>query len=121
MIPPPLGQERVKGKVMETKNAYVYLLRSDRTNKFYIGYTTDLKKRLQEHNSGKSYYTASKGPWILIAYEIHADIESAKKREWSLKHSPRMLALFKKRALAPISLATRRTYNIQRVTQRWLG
>jgi predicted GIY-YIG superfamily endonuclease len=48
---------------------YVYLIRS-KTNpeKTYIGFTSDIEQRLQEHNLGKSFHTADFPPWQLIAY-----------------------------------------------------
>ena len=46
---------------------YVYYLRSKPfSDKTYIGFTTNLKQRLLEHNSGKSVYTKEFKPWILI-------------------------------------------------------
>ena len=47
----------------------VYLIRSKiNSEKTYIGFTTDLEQRLQEHNSGKSFHTADFRPWQLVAY-----------------------------------------------------
>ena len=48
---------------------YVYLLKSV-TNplKTYIGYTTNLKQRLETHNSGGSVYTEENRPWKLVVY-----------------------------------------------------
>ncbi|MDP1710535.1 MAG: GIY-YIG nuclease family protein [candidate division WWE3 bacterium] len=34
---------------------YVYVLESLKTKELYIGYSTDLKKRLAEHNRGRVY------------------------------------------------------------------
>ena len=39
----------------------------------YVGMTTDLKQRLQEHNQGKSSHTAKFGPWRLITYVAFID------------------------------------------------
>ncbi len=48
---------------------YVYYLRSqsfpDRT---YIGFTENLKQRLEDHNAGKSVYTKDFKPWTLIGF-----------------------------------------------------
>ncbi|MBI4431837.1 MAG: GIY-YIG nuclease family protein [Candidatus Omnitrophica bacterium] len=82
--------------------AFVYLLRSLETKKFYLGWTTNLERRVKEHNSGKSSYTRTRGPWKLVGYETYPDSEAAKKRELALKHNPRMLHYFKKRALSPL-------------------
>ncbi len=36
---------------------YVYLLQSEKNNSLYVGFTSDLKKRIVEHNNGESSYT----------------------------------------------------------------
>lgn len=51
----------------------------------YIGITSDLKKRLQEHNSGQVQSTKYRRPLILIYYESYRCLEDAKKREQKLK------------------------------------
>lgn len=94
MIPPPGG-----GGVRTVSVAYVYLLRSQRDGTFYVGWTTDVRRRLVEHAATGTTYTKRKGPWMLIGFETHRSIESAKARERSLKRHPRMLALLKKRLL----------------------
>jgi putative endonuclease len=38
---------------------YTYILRNSRTNRYYIGYSNDLKNRLKEHLTGKSQCTKS--------------------------------------------------------------
>jgi predicted GIY-YIG superfamily endonuclease len=54
---------------------YVYLLQSiAHPQRRYVGSTTGLKKRLQEHNSGKSPHTSKFRPWkIMAAIYIHDD------------------------------------------------
>jgi putative endonuclease len=48
---------------------YVYLLRSkDHPDQTYVGSTSDLRKRLTEHNAGKSIHTNKFKPWNLMAY-----------------------------------------------------
>jgi len=47
---------------------YVYLLQSKKDSSYYTGSTSDLKKRLQEHNRGDVKYTSSKIPYGLIWY-----------------------------------------------------
>ena len=95
MVPPPACQ----GGVERQGSSYVYLLKSVGKDTWYLGWTTDLKRRLEEHNAGDSRYTKSKGPWKLVSYEVYANPEEAKRRERALKHSSRMLTFFKKRAL----------------------
>lgn len=60
---------------------YVYLIRSEAfPEQKYIGYTTDLKKRIAAHNAGGSVHTAKFRPWKLISY--HAFLEECKAREF---------------------------------------
>jgi len=96
MIPPPAYFP--KGSSSE-KKGYVYLLSSLKDGKYYLGWITDLRRRVEEHNSGQSLYTRSRGLWELIGYETYEGAEEAKQRERKLKHNPRMLSLFKKRML----------------------
>ena len=81
------------------KTSYVYLLRRMKDGKFYLGWTTDLKRRLEEHNAGFVRSTKPRRPFELVYYETYPSPELAKKRERTLKRCPRMLHLFKKRAL----------------------
>ena len=64
---------------------YVYILQSAKNNSFYIGYASDLQKRFQEHNNGKSLATKPFRPYKLIFYEAFLDRIDAKNREKYLK------------------------------------
>ena len=64
---------------------YVYLLRSVLDDGFYIGFSTDLKRRLSEHKRGISFATRRRSPWKLICYEAYTEREDAEKRERYLK------------------------------------
>lgn len=65
----------------------VYVLRSLKNGNLYIGYTTDLARRIQEHNTGKSAATRPYAPWEIIFYEAYIDMKDAKRREMYLKTS----------------------------------
>jgi putative endonuclease len=66
---------------------YVYLLKLENTNKnFYIGCTSDLRRRMMEHHSGNTQTTKGKNP-ELIYYEAFLIKELAFKRESGLKNS----------------------------------
>ncbi|MCX5715296.1 MAG: GIY-YIG nuclease family protein [Candidatus Omnitrophica bacterium] len=65
---------------------YVYLLRSEKNDSFYIGYTKDINRRFKEHNTGSVEYTRKYMPWELIYYESFISLEDAKIREKTLKH-----------------------------------
>ena len=64
---------------------YVYLLRCcDGT--LYCGWTTDLRKRLDKHNSGSgAKYTRSRLPVELVYYESYENRHEALSREWHIK------------------------------------
>jgi putative endonuclease len=65
---------------------YVYLLRSiDYPEQTYVGYSTDLKQRLSDHNAGKSRHTSKYLPWILVTYMAFSDAAKAKDFEIYLK------------------------------------
>jgi len=46
---------------------------------FYVGMTTDVERRLEEHNTGKSVHTNKFKPWKLIAYVAFKDIKPKRK------------------------------------------
>jgi putative endonuclease len=64
---------------------YVYLPHSIPDDGFYIGYITNLRRRLVEHKQGASFATRHHGPWKLIYYEAYADQCDAQGRERYLK------------------------------------
>ncbi len=47
---------------------YVYILQSQKDNSYYTGVTTDLQKRLREHNNGSVRYSATKTPYTIVWY-----------------------------------------------------
>jgi putative endonuclease len=64
---------------------YVYILRSESDDGFYIGFTTDLRRRMKEHQEGKAFATLYRGPWNLIYYEAYLEEQDALGREQYLK------------------------------------
>ncbi len=48
---------------------YTYVLLSLKDDAHYIGYTNNLRKRIEEHNSGKNFSTKSRRPLKLIYFE----------------------------------------------------
>ncbi len=73
---------------------FVYLLKSKKDFTYYIGYTDNLKKRVKEHNQGKTKSIKHKLPMKLIYFEGYASKKIARKRELELKNNS-----FKKREL----------------------
>ena len=60
---------------------FMYVLKSEDMGRSYIGHTSNLEKRLSEHNSGKSISTRNKGPWRLVYKEEYQTRSEAAKRE----------------------------------------
>jgi putative endonuclease len=65
---------------------YVYLLqRINSPEQSYIGFTEDLKSRLDAHNSGQSKHTSKYYPWEIITYHAFKDKRKAQEFEYYLK------------------------------------
>ena len=47
---------------------YVYILQSKKDSSFYIGVTSDLKRRFREHNTLNSDYSSRKAPFTIVWY-----------------------------------------------------
>ena len=64
---------------------YTYILKSSKNGRMYTGYTNNLRKRLIQHNEGKSYFTKRDRPYLLVYYEACLDEDDARSRELYLK------------------------------------
>ncbi len=62
-----------------------YIIQSEKTDKYYIGYTSNLEKRLHYHNSGKNKSTKASAPWKLISSESFGTKREAWLRERRIK------------------------------------
>lgn len=67
------------------KMYYTYVLKSESDQKYYVGWSNNLKQRIIEHNNGNVSSTASRRPLKLVYYEACLDKEKAIKREKYLK------------------------------------
>ena len=76
---------------------YVYVIKSKVDEKFYIGSTSDLRRRFQEHNDGKNLSTKHRKPFDLIYYEAYRSKKDALLRERKLKQFKNSYAELKKR------------------------
>jgi putative endonuclease len=65
--------------------AFVYILQSETTGRFYIGSTDDLERRLSEHIRGHSPATRGRGPWKLVYTEKFETLLEARRRELEIK------------------------------------
>lgn len=71
---------------------YVYIIKWERDNKFYIGYTNDLKLRIKQHRRV--------GDLNLIYYEAYQTEKIARKREKKLKYYGSAWRALKERIIA---------------------
>ena len=68
-----------------SKFYYIYILQSEADHKFYTGYTSNLKLRLEKHNKGYVQSTKHRTPLKLIYFEGCLNQQDATKREKYLK------------------------------------
>ena len=64
---------------------YTYVLQSKLNGRWYTGSTNDLRKRLKQHNDGKSNFTKKYKPYEIIYYEACVNEQDARSRELYLK------------------------------------
>ena len=81
------------------KMFYIYLLKSGEDKKLYVGFTNNLERRVEEHNSGFVPSTKLRRPFELIYCEGYKSEKDARKREENLKLRSRAFAQLKKRIL----------------------
>ncbi|MCR4281084.1 MAG: GIY-YIG nuclease family protein [Candidatus Kaiserbacteria bacterium] len=76
---------------------YVYILKSRIDNNLYTGYTSDLRRRLSEHNKKMNRSTKGRTPLDLLYYEAYTSQADAKLRESRIKHSAGARTALKRR------------------------
>ncbi len=84
---------------------FVYILKSSKDCKYYIGSTENLERRLEEHNRGKTLSTKNRAPFCVVYYEVFYTKIEAINRERQIKKYKGGQAfknLFKKDAFDPI-------------------
>jgi putative endonuclease len=64
---------------------YVYVVRSGKDGGFYIGYSANLRKRIDQHVTGEAFAKSYRGPWKLIYYEAYLEQADALGPERYLK------------------------------------
>ena len=57
-------------------NHFVYIIYSSKLNRYYVGFTTNIAVRMEQHNKGISTYTSRGIPWKLI-HVIACDSETS--------------------------------------------
>lgn len=75
----------------------LYILKSQQDEGLYIGITSDLKRRLNEHNNGENKSTKSRGPFELVYCEVYRSKLDALEHERKLKGFKNSYTELKKR------------------------
>ena len=63
----------------------VYILWSDKLQKYYVGSTNDLEDRIHWHNTGQGKFTSTGMPWTLIWSYACVDRKEAMHLEMKIK------------------------------------
>jgi len=76
-------------------SAFTYILGSSDTGGMltYVGWTSDINRRLEQHNSGRGARFTRGRKWMLLYVEAHATRSQAMSREWHLKKDRRFRKL----------------------------
>jgi putative endonuclease len=77
----PIGGYPSRTKKDSMNFYYVYILFSHKDKKLYVGFTSDLKDRIEKHNSGGNDSTKNRRPLSLVHYEAYLSEKDARARE----------------------------------------
>lgn len=75
---------------------YVYVLFSEKDGKFYTGFSSDLKNRVENHLNGRVEITKNRRPLKLVYYEAFINEAAARKQELYYKTGQGRRALKKR-------------------------
>lgn len=75
--------------------AYLYILQSEVNERYYIGSTIDLDRRLKEHNEGKTTSTRLTRPFKVVFVQEYETIQEARNMEYRLKKKKSRLIIEK--------------------------
>lgn len=64
---------------------FVYVLKSMKNGRYYVGSTNDLTRRMAEHKRGKTKYTRNSGPYKLIYKRSFRTLKEARQKEYQIK------------------------------------
>jgi len=76
---------------------YVYLIQSEKTKKFYVGFTSNSKQRIEKHNAGKVKSKKAYIPYKLVYFEGFRSKKDALIREKKIKHHGQGIRRLKER------------------------
>ncbi|GGG21990.1 GIY-YIG nuclease family protein [Pontibacter amylolyticus] len=64
---------------------YIYILYSEKTDRYYVGSCQDMETRLTQHNTGRNISTKAGAPWVIRYSEAYPTSQLARKRESEIK------------------------------------
>jgi putative endonuclease len=68
------------------KSGYVYLMAKMRNGTIYVGVTSNLRQRVYQHRNGLlEGFTKDNDCKLLVWYEVHEDLQDARRREAQMK------------------------------------
>jgi putative endonuclease len=70
---------------MEDKKGFIYILKSLKNSRYYIGSTINVDVRFKQHNQGNVKATKNIRPLEIVFYQSYCNIETARKMEMKLK------------------------------------
>ncbi|MAG12441.1 excinuclease ABC subunit C [bacterium] len=82
---------------------FFYTLQSLKDKDLYFGYTSDLQKRVKEHNNGNVSSTENRKPFDVVYYEAYKSEQDARERERQIKRRAGALISLKRRIKRSIS------------------
>ena len=73
-------------------SCFVYVIASERdgTCRTYVGWTTDLDRRVAQHNAGTGAKSTRGRDWVLLYAERFETRNDAMSREWHVKHDKKL-------------------------------
>ena len=69
----------------DTNMHFVYIIQSQKHNRYYIGCTNNIEARIKQHNDGQNYSTKNGVPWKLITYKKFKNQQEAYRCEKKIK------------------------------------
>jgi len=82
----------------------VYIIYSEKIDKYYIGFSSNVKERLCKHNRNSKGYSSSGRPWILVyseSFDLKKDAMNREKQLKNWKYRERLLTLIRKASEHP--------------------
>ena len=74
--------------VPELFMSFLYILKSEKDDKLYVGTTNNLYTRLKKHNAGLVKSTKFRRPLHFVYVEEFDTLSKARKKEWMFKYTP---------------------------------